>query len=68
MTTAPDSIAVPVNEAARLLSVHRSTIYELVKDGQITLCKIRNRSLIRRAELEAFLERSAAHRRAGRHD
>jgi excisionase family DNA binding protein len=35
-----------VNDAARLLSISRSTIYSLVRDGKLKLIRVSGRTLI----------------------
>lgn len=59
-----DRLAYPVNEAARLIGgLSRSTVYELIKSGEIKVIKVGTRTLIPRGELEVFiaarLERTA---------
>ncbi|MDY7802785.1 helix-turn-helix domain-containing protein [Burkholderia stagnalis] len=47
-----------VAEVMKLLSVSRSTVYRLVRDGKLTLVKIGERSSgITSASLDAFLSR-----------
>ena len=41
-----------VNEACRMLSIGRSSLYDLVKSGDLQLVKIAGRSLVPRSELE----------------
>ncbi|MDN7879631.1 helix-turn-helix transcriptional regulator [Burkholderia aenigmatica] len=49
-----------VAEVMRRLSVSRSTVYRLVRDGKLTLVKIGERSSgITSASLDAFLLRSS---------
>jgi len=52
-----DRIAVCVEEAAEMLSLGRSTVYDLLKDGSLVSVKVGNRRLISVKELRAFLER-----------
>lgn len=56
-------LAVSVNEAARLLSVSRVTIYRAIWRGELKAMKIGARTLIPYKELEAFLERGLGGRR-----
>ena len=50
-----DPIAYRIPEAAKLSGTSRSTIYRLIAEKQITLCKVRGRALILREDLEAFM-------------
>lgn len=52
-----DKLAYTVNEATEALGFGRTKLYELVKTGELTLLKAGRRSLIKRADLEAFLAR-----------
>lgn len=61
MTSAPDTLALTVDEAAHTLRISRSTFYEWVKLGEISVSKIRGRTLVRRADLEALLARALVH-------
>lgn len=54
----PDTLALTVAEAARTLRISRSTFYEWVKAGEIQVSKIRGRTLVRRVDVVALLERS----------
>jgi excisionase family DNA binding protein len=47
-----------VAEAARELRVSRTTIYELMRSGQIRRTKVGRRRLVKRRELERFIERN----------
>jgi excisionase family DNA binding protein len=53
-----EKLTYTVNEAALALGIGRTKLYELVQAGELPLVKIGARSLIRRADLEAFLTRS----------
>lgn len=44
-----------LNEAADLLSVHRSTLVRAWKAGQLTIVRIGRRMLVRTTELEKFV-------------
>lgn len=44
-------------QAARLLGLGRTVIYELINAGEIKIIKVGTRTLIRVKDLEAFLER-----------
>ncbi len=53
MTTEP--LAFGVTEAARLLSVGKTSIYGLIHDGRLTPVKVRGRTLLLRSELDRFV-------------
>lgn len=52
-----EKLAYKVSEAAHALAISRSRLYELIGAGEIKILKDGGRTLIRRTELEAFLER-----------
>jgi excisionase family DNA binding protein len=47
-----DRMAYSINDACRLLSIGRTSLYELVKAGELTLIRIAGRSLVPRSEIE----------------
>jgi excisionase family DNA binding protein len=49
-------LAYCIEDAAAAIGVGRSTMYEFVKDGRIPARKIGSRTIIRRCDLEAFLD------------
>ncbi|KAA3447123.1 transcriptional regulator [Mesorhizobium sp. SARCC-RB16n] len=51
------SAALTVDETADYLRVCRSTVYKLFKDGDIVPAKVRGRTLVRRVDADAFLDR-----------
>lgn len=51
------SVLLSVGEAARFLGIGRSTVYGLLSDGDLTGVKIGSRTLIRRSDAEALVER-----------
>lgn len=53
----PDRLAYRVKEAAEALAISRSRFYELVAVGQIQILKDGARTIVRRSELEAYLDR-----------
>lgn len=53
METQPLAFTVP--EAARLLSISRTTAYDLAKAGKLRLCKIGTRTVITGNELRRFV-------------
>jgi len=52
-----DRLAFRVKEAAESLAISRSRFYELVAAGEIKILKDGTRTLVRRTELEAHLDR-----------
>ncbi|MFD1982581.1 helix-turn-helix domain-containing protein [Mesorhizobium newzealandense] len=54
---AAQSAALTVDETADYLRVCRSTVYKLFKDGDIVPAKVRGRTLVRRIDADAFLDR-----------
>lgn len=52
-----DRLAYRVKEAADALAISRSRFYELVAAGRIRVLKDGVRTLVRRSELEAYLDR-----------
>ena len=65
-----ERLAYRVKEAAESLAISRSHFYELVAAGEIKILKDGARTLVRRTELEAYLDRleaaADAPRRRGR--
>jgi len=57
-----EKILLSAEEAALLLSVHRSTIYDLLGRGDLASVRIGRRRLIPRSALTEFI---AQHRRTG---
>lgn len=49
--------AFSVANAAAYLSISRASIYLLIKDGSLPKVKVGHRTLIRRVDADAFLER-----------
>lgn len=52
-------ISVGVEEAARLIGVARSMLYEMIARGDIQTFKLGRRRLVRVKTLEAFVKRQA---------
>jgi excisionase family DNA binding protein len=50
-------LAYPVNEAAHLLGVSRSQLYELFSTGQVGSVKIGAKRLVRHEALVAYLDK-----------
>ena len=51
-TSACDRLAYSVDEACQLLSIGRTSLYELAKRDELRLIKIAGRTLVPRSELE----------------
>lgn len=64
MTTTPDAIirplAVAPAEAARMLSIGKTRLYEMIGTKDIPVIKIGRRTLIRVKDIEAYLDRQQA--------
>ena len=54
---ADDTLLDPIPEAGRRLGVGRTTIYTLIKDGDLKSVKIRSRHLVIRASINQLIER-----------
>jgi excisionase family DNA binding protein len=52
----PERMAYRVREAAEVLAISRSRFYELVAEGRIRTLKEGARTLVRRSELERYLD------------
>lgn len=48
--------ALSINESARFLGIGRSTLYGLIRNGDLPIRKLGKRSLILKVDLEAFLQ------------
>ena len=51
-----DRLAYPIDEACTQLSISRSALYALEKEGRISFTKIGRRSVVRAEELKRFLD------------
>lgn len=58
--TASAPVACDVAEAARHLGVSSSTLWRMLRDGQLRKVKIRGRTMIRVSDLAALLEADAS--------
>lgn len=56
-TSVSEKLAYTIPEAVSATGLGRTTIYELIKRGELPLVKVGSRSLVRRQDLEAMLER-----------
>ena len=52
-----EKIAYTINEAVAASGLGRTTIYELIKRGELPRVKVGGRTVIRRQDFEAMLER-----------
>jgi excisionase family DNA binding protein len=50
------SLLVTVEEATEELRISRSKVYEYIRSGALKTCVIGRRRLVRRADLERFVE------------
>ncbi len=50
----PVSALMSIREASLVLNVSRHTVYRMVKDGTLTLCKLRGVSRLYRREIDAI--------------
>lgn len=55
-----EKLAFTIPEAVAATGLGRTTIYELIKRGELPIVKVGARSLVRRQDLEAMLERKLA--------
>ncbi|MCC0062359.1 MAG: helix-turn-helix domain-containing protein [Rhodobiaceae bacterium] len=53
-------IALSIPEAAATIGVGRSTFYKLISAGDVPVIKICNRTLVRVADLEAWIAKQPA--------
>ena len=53
-------LSYSIDEAVEASGIGRTTIYALIKAGELTPVKIGRRTLIRKSDLEALLERRLA--------
>ncbi|HVT76979.1 MAG TPA: helix-turn-helix domain-containing protein [Acidimicrobiales bacterium] len=53
---AGERLSYSPGEAAAVLGVSRGTVYKLLDAGALASCKLGSRRLIRRSDLEAFLD------------
>lgn len=54
-----EPIATSVNDAARALSLGRTSIYALIKEGRLEMVKLGRRTLIKTASIRALVEGEA---------
>ncbi len=51
-----EPIAVSVNEAARALSLGRTSVYALIKEGRLEVVKLGRRTLVKTASIRRLVE------------
>jgi excisionase family DNA binding protein len=51
-----EPIAVSVNDAAKALSLGRTSIYALIKEGRLESLKLGRRTLIKTASIRALID------------
>ena len=57
MTDRPESLLLTINETAKLLGLHRRTVYTLISGGNLPRSfKLGGRRVFRRADLETWIE------------
>lgn len=47
----------PVEEAAHYIGISKRSMWQLIKDGEVLKVTIRSRTLVDRADLDAYIER-----------
>lgn len=52
-----EKLTYTVNEATEALGIGRTTLYELINADKLAVVKIGSRTIIRRKDLDAFLDR-----------
>jgi excisionase family DNA binding protein len=57
MTMIPDSICVRVNDAARMIGVGRTKLYELIATGEVETVKLGKATRITTASLHDLIKR-----------
>lgn len=57
----PERMLYPLKEVQQRLSIGRSTVYQLVGNGQLPTVKIGRRRFVAAAALNAYIERLSAH-------
>ena len=53
--SASDKLAYTVEEAGRAIGVSRSTVFDMIRVGELTAKKLRGRTVIARIELQRVL-------------
>lgn len=55
--SAPDPLLVSIPDAARMLSVGRTSIYHMLADGRLQSLKLGSRNLVTTASIRALVDR-----------
>lgn len=53
-----ETILVTIKEAYETLRVSRATLYNMLSDGTFSKVKVRNRTMLHRSEIHAFIGRN----------
>ena len=63
MTTSPpvEPICVRINDAARMIGVGRTKLYELIATGEVEVVKLGKSTRVMTASLRALVDRRTAH-------
>ena len=61
-TLADESLLLSVESAAKLLSVHRNTVFKLLRTGDLASLTIGSKRLIPRQELDRFIQERTSRR------
>ena len=56
----PDTICVRVNEAARMIGVGRTKLYELIAAGEVDVVKLGKSTRVTTASLKSLVERNVS--------
>ena len=52
-----EKLAYSIDEAAAAISIHKATVRQLIKDGQLTTFKLGRRTLIRADVLRQYVDK-----------
>lgn len=64
LATTLDPLAYPVPQAAEVIGVSESTMWRLIRDGEVVALKIRGCTVIRRGQLLKYLRATEARQRS----
>jgi excisionase family DNA binding protein len=59
MPVSPDALMLTIKQACAVTNLSRTTIYQLAKDGGLTIIKVRGRSMISREDIERLMQTRA---------
>lgn len=57
---APAPLCVRINDAARMIGIGRTKLYELIGNGEVDVVKVGKATLVTTASLNAMIERRRA--------